>query len=241
MHGFFQARAHAETETRREAECADADGGVIGELDGRLVDGVCNVLAHIAEAAVIIDDVAVFWIVEERVVREIAPERIVEKASGAVVRDVRAAQIDGGNFAVGRHIDGLFRIGELHGAVGRVAGIMQEEHIAENGFAIGIIGACGDIPIIDVFPHQRIADAAADEIGGKSRVLQFFRDEDGFGRNIAFGNVVEPGGQHEVSVTFFGDLPVVFIDEPIDFGREKIGGKADVSAKKQRQERGRKS
>ena len=241
FHGFFEARAHAETETCREAERADADGGVIGELDGRLVDGVGDVLAHIAEAAVIIDDIAVFRIVEERVVREIAPERIVEEASGAVVRDVRAAQIDGGNFAVGRHIHRFFRIGELHGAVSRVARIMQEEHIAEDGIAIFITCIRRDIPIIDVFPHQRIADAAADEIGGKAGVLQFFRDEDGFRRDIAFGNVVQPGGQHEVSVTFFRDFFIIFVDEPIDFGREKIGGKADVSAKKQRQKRRRKN
>ena len=74
LHGFFQARAHAETETRREAKSADADGGVIGELDGRLIDRVCDVLSHIAKAAVIVNDVAVFRIVEECVVGEVASE-----------------------------------------------------------------------------------------------------------------------------------------------------------------------
>ena len=89
-----------------------------------------------------------------------------------------------------------------------------------------------------MFSHQGIADTAADEIGGKSGVLEFFGDIDGVTWDIAFGNIVERSGQHEVSVSFFCDLSVVFIDPSIDFRGEESGGKADMAEKERRQECG---
>ncbi len=143
----FEARAHVEIETGGEAECADADGRIIGELNGWLVHGIGDVLAHIVEAAVVIQHVAAFRIVEERVVWEIAMERIGEETGGRVARDPFASQIDRGNFAVSGYIDRLFRIRELDHAERHITDIMHEESIAENVLAIRIIRVGGDIPI----------------------------------------------------------------------------------------------
>lgn len=106
---------------------------------------------------------------------------------------------------------------------------------------IRIIRVGGDIPVVHLLAQQCIADVAADEIRGKSCVLQFLRHKDRFFGNDFFGNRVKPGRQHQISVAPFCDLLIVLIDELIHLGREKGRRQGDIPIKKKRQQRRYKS
>ena len=157
-------RVDAEAELGGEAHRAQHAHRVLAKTQGRIADDAHGLLAHVGEAAVVVEHGFVVRVVVQRVGGEIAPRRVLHPRAVDVVAQQPAVLVGFPAFAgaEGGHLDRLRaeqHVHQLEAPADQVRAPEQAVHLVR--VRIG-----GDVEVLGNDAEQQVAHRAADDVAG---------------------------------------------------------------------------
>jgi hypothetical protein len=192
-----------EAQTRGELDRAEDPNRIFPEADDGIADRPHQAPAEVAQAVGMVDDRLGVDVIEERVDREVAPQRVLfRRAEDVVVPDEQVVRVVRGyGFALGlRELGAAIRqvarakrrdlddLPVLEVDVGEPEATPDDAAVGEQTLDLARRRARRDVEVFRVELEEEVADAAADEVGRIIESRKPFDDANGVGVQVLEGD-----------------------------------------------------